>query len=133
MLSLFPQLLVYSFFAPTLLRITAACIFFYLVIFHTRNRKEVAREISVLSYPVAIWVSSLFILIEFGVGLLLLIGLLTQLAALIGIIICLKIVLIKRGLRHISPLSHLTYILLIITCLSLLISGAGAIAIDLPL
>ncbi len=133
MLNPFPHLLVFSFFAPTLLRLAVAGVFFYLAIFHLKNHKTVAREISVIDYSVALWLSGLFTLVEGAVAVFLLVGFLTQIAALVGAIICLKIFFIKRGLRHISPLSHLAYILLAIICLSLLMTGAGAFAFDVPL
>jgi len=133
MLTPFPQLLIFGFYAPTILRIVAAGIFLYLGMSHFKHKKEVAHEISMLPHTVAVWGTAVFIIVEFAIAILLFLGLWTQIAALIGLIICLKIFLIKKGLRHLSPLSHISYILLGAVCLSLLFSGAGAIAMDLPL
>ncbi len=109
MLNPFPQLLVFGFYAPTLLRLVAAGVFFYLGVSHFKYKKEVAHEISILPHAVAVWGTGIFIVVEFAIAVLLFLGLWTQIAALIGLIICLKIFLIKKGLRHLSPLSHLSY------------------------
>ena len=133
MLNVFPQLLVFNFFAPALLRIVAAGTFFYLAFFHFSNRKAVTQELSLFPHAAANTMAGIFALVECAVAVLLLLGLWTQIAALIGFIICLKIVFIRKGLHHISPLSHLSYLLLATICLSLLCTGAGAIAFDIPL
>ena len=98
-----------------------------------QHRKETAQELSILSYETAVLATGLFILVELLVALGLLLGFYTQVAAILGVIICLKVLLVKRGLRHVSPLSHLGYALLALICLSLLFTGAGAFAFDLPL
>jgi uncharacterized membrane protein YphA (DoxX/SURF4 family) len=133
MLTLFPHLLVFSFFAPTLLRLMAACTFLYMAWLHFAKRAETAKEISIVSYEVAVWATGIFLLLEVAVGVGLFLGLYTQLAALVGLIMCLKIVWVRKGLHHLSPLSHLSYIMLGVICLSLLLTGAGAMAFDLPL
>lgn len=133
MLNPFPQLLVFGFFAPTLLRIAAACVFFYLAYWHFKNKKEVAHELSVLSHEMAVWLVGLYILIELAVGAGLLLGFWTQIAALVGLVISVKILLLKRSLHAMAPLSRAAYLLLGIICLSLIASGAGGFAIDLPL
>ncbi len=133
MLNPFPHLLVYSFFAPTLLRIAVACVFAYLAVFHFRHRREVASEVSMLSAGVAIWIIGLYIAIEAMTALGLFLGYDTQIAALVGAILSLKLLLLRPSLRHVAPLSRLTYALVGVICLSLLVLGAGAVAFDLPL
>lgn len=133
MLNPLPQLLVFSFFAPTLLRITAACVFFYLMVSHYRNRSAAAKELTFLTHEMARIAIGVYIVVEALVGAGLLAGYYTQIAAIVGFVITLKILVIRRGLHHIAPLSRLSYVLLGIVCLSLLFTGAGALALDLPL
>lgn len=130
----FSNLLTYQLFAPAILRLAAACVFFYLAYRHFKHKKEVAHELSVLSHEVAVWVLGLYMLIEIAVGIGLLIGFWTQLTAIVGAIICAKNLLLKRSLQNLVPLSKITYILLGAICLSIMLTGAGILfAIDLPL
>ncbi len=133
MLNLFPQFLNYSFFAPFVLRVAVAFVFFFLGSLHVRYRADVARELSLFNHQIARWAAHAFGVIEYVIAVALLFGFETQLAALFGLVVCLKVVLIKRGLRHISPLSHLTYVLVMVVCVSLLMTGAGAFALDVRL
>lgn len=133
MLNPFPQLLVFSFFAPTVLRIAAACVFFYLAYSHFGNRSAAAKELAFLTHKVARAVMGLYILVEALAGLSLLLGYWTQIGALVGLVISLKILLIRRSFHHLAPLSRLAYVLLAVICFSLALSGAGAVAFDLPL
>jgi uncharacterized membrane protein YphA (DoxX/SURF4 family) len=134
MLNPFPSLLVLTFFAPTLLRLTAAGVFFYLAWFHSKHHSDAIDELTpILSRRMAKIILPLYILIESVVALGLLFGFWTQVAALVGFIICIKILLIRRGLRALVPLSSSTYVLVAVICLSLLLTGAGAYAFDLPL
>ncbi|MBI2482469.1 MAG: hypothetical protein HYV76_02835 [Candidatus Vogelbacteria bacterium] len=115
MLSLFPYLLDYSFFAPTLLRVAIALL---ILVGSTRSFKQ--RKVVALS------------VIKISASILLLIGLLTQLAALV---LVLAIVFEiwqakKRGDGHF----HLHYHLLKLAVLvALLLLGPGAWAFDWPL
>lgn len=66
-------------------------------------------------------------------GLALLIGFLTQVAALVGMCITLLLLYARKRYSVIAEESAACYVLIIAMCLSLLLSGAGAIAIDIPL
>jgi uncharacterized membrane protein YphA (DoxX/SURF4 family) len=57
----------------------------------------------------------------------------TQAAAIVGMIIALKYLCLGRSYENIRPLARSSYILLFIICLTLLISGAGPLGMDLPL
>ena len=134
MLNPFPSLLVYAFFAPAILRLGVAVMFFYLSWFHFKHRADVGAELApILSHGVVKIILPLYILLEILVGLGLFLGFWTQIAALIGLIICLKILIVRRSLRGLGPLSHATYALVALICFSLLFLGAGAYAFDLPL
>lgn len=109
MLSILPQLLDYQFYAPTLLRVALGAIFLihgYPKLFDTRLR---------------------FLgLLESVAGVLLVIGLFTQAAALALAIELLIIILWFKRRRELD-------FILLIMALALLVLGSGAWAFDLPL
>ena len=129
----FPDLLTYALLAPLILRVTAAAFFAYLATHHFRNKKTAAPELSILNQHTAVFALGVYALIEALVAIGLFLGFYTQIAALVGLVVCLKVLFLRRGLHHLAPLTRSTYILLGIICLSLLFTGAGAFAFDLPL
>lgn len=132
MLSLFPQLLFLGPVSATLLRIAAGAIFLYLAYFHYQNRRPAAHELGQL-VGVSMPLLYLYALIELLVAASLILGLWTQLSAVIGFGIALKIIFVRNRLKELKPLSTLSYALLALICLSLMFTGAGALAFDLPL
>ena len=137
MLNTFPHLLVLGFYAPTLLRIAAAGVLFYLAYFYITHREEIGRApfpfVGSLGPRIAWFIAAVAGLI--GAGLFF--GYYTQIMALLGMAGMLKYVVYRRFFPHLMalrfPLSTSTMLLFFIICLSLLISGAGALAYDLPL
>jgi len=71
--------------------------------------------------------------VEIVVALLLIVGLFTQIAALLGIVIALKMLWFGETYPRFIHHEKATYLLLLVILLSLLVTGAGAFAIDLPL
>jgi len=132
MLSLFPQILFLSPLAATLLRITAGLVFAYLAYFHFGNRRAGADELSKLVGGASV-ILFIYCIIELVLAACLIVGFGMQLAALVGFIIALKMLLIRRSLRELKPISALSYALLAVICLSLVVTGAGVFAVDLPL
>lgn len=120
-----------SFYSIALLRLTAAGVFFYLVWFHYVRRKEVGQELAAFSKGPSV-AAQLFALIEVVVAVALLIGFWTQIAALVGMVLCLKAYALKRNLPSLAPLSRSTYLLLFAISLFLLVNGAGPFAFDIP-
>jgi len=116
MLSLFPALLSFSFFAPLLLRIGAGLAF--LIVGNRRMRDPVSPGPKYL------------IALEWLIGALLIVGLFTQGAALVGILLILALKMFKQETYGGNTLAGT---LLLFVCFSLLATGAGAFAIDLPL
>ncbi len=111
MLSIFPELLFLSLFAPFILRVTLAVLF------------GLASWARFKKGPLALSVA------EALVAILILIGAWTQLAALaalalLGIYLC---------FRSHAPYTRSTLLLALPIAFSLLITGAGAFAFDLPL
>ncbi|MDZ4226458.1 MAG: DoxX family membrane protein [Patescibacteria group bacterium] len=132
MLNPFPDLLVLGFFAPTLIRVAAAALFLYAGYIHWQRREAIAN----VSFPIVgrgEWIAWLSIVFHLAVGAMLFFGYYTQIAALLGLVGSLKGVVLGKSYAQVFVYSRATYILLAAICASLLFSGAGAFAFDLPL
>ncbi len=136
MLNPFPTLLYLTFFAPTLLRIAAAVVFFYLA-YHTLRRKD---AIAAARFPLGLtgsWIVWLAVLAELLIAVCLFAGLYTQWAAILAALGALKALAYRRLWPELSllvfPISSGTSFLLLVISLSLIITGAGAFAFDIPL
>ncbi len=133
MLNPFPTLLIYGVIAPLLIRVTLGALLLYLSAEHFRSRHEIARLVSTLIGKLSKGTGWYLAGIELIIGAALVVGLYTQIAAIIVIVLSLKCLVVKKNLKALSPLSHSTYLLMIVMALSLMLSGAGAFAFDLPL
>jgi len=132
MLNPFPQLLDFAFFAPLLLRVAVAVVLFYVAYQQYRNRDKIAK----LPLPIVgrnSWWCAVSIIFHTVVGALLLFGYYTQIAALLAIVGCIKGLWLNHRHPSVVILPNSAVILLLVICLSLLLTGAGALAIDLPL
>ncbi len=119
MLSLFPHVLSYQLVAPILLRLTLGCILIiwaYPRFRDSHNPRLVIRGV-----------------IEAVLGILLVIGLFTQLAALISIIYFAILLIDKIKTKAFFTSGVNYYFLLFIISISLFLTGAGKIAFDMPL
>lgn len=132
MLNTFPDLLVFGFFAPTILRIAVAASFAYLAYSAWAGRERIA-HIALPLVGKQPWVPT-FSAVVYGVlALMLFAGYYTQVAALIGALATVKGLVLDHRYPEAFPFSRSTYTLLAVICLSLLFTGAGAFAYDLPL
>lgn len=132
MLNSFPHLLVLGFFAPTLLRAAIACLFFYASYTAYKHRDAAAH----LRFPLigeASWAGGFTVLMYAVIGLMLLFGAYTQIAALLAGLTSIKGLLFCKRFGPLFPYPRSTYVLILVICLSLLVTGAGAMAFDLPL
>lgn len=132
MLNPFPDLLNYGIFAPTLLRIGVGVVF----LFGAYAQYSRFRELAHLELPLvgrAPWAITLSIAAHLAIGVMLFVGCYTQIAALLGALGGLKGVVYAKKYPRLFPLCRLEYAFVILICLSLLLSGAGALAYDLPL
>ncbi len=132
MLNTFPQLLVLGFFAPTLLRIAAACVFAMLAYKHWHNVEHIAQT----RFPLVgsgAWIPWVAVIVEGIVALCLLLGYHTQISAIVGLLAALKYAFWAGKYPSYFVLSRTAALLLAVVCLSLMLSGAGALAFDLPL
>ncbi len=132
MLNPFPDLLMFGFFGPTVLRIVAALVFVYLAYAHFHNKTAIAR----IKFPVlqgGMWVAWAAIVVELLVAAGLFFGYYTQYVALVGILGALKHMVWRNSYPVFFILPRTTSILLVAILLSLLVTGAGALAFDIPL
>ena len=114
MLSLFPQLLFLPPFSAFLIRIALAAVFGYSAATRIRSDRTLLKVFGAVDGVIAV---------------MLLAGIYTQLAAIVGAL-CTVYWLIKSD---VSPLPKSTVALALIMCLSLVVTGAGPFAFDLPL
>ena len=137
MLNIFPDLLTYSFFAPTLLRVAAAGVMFALAYKYYRTRGALAHARFPVIGVAGAWVVWWIIALTGALGAALLVGYYTQIAALVGLAGGLKYTVYRKFYPDLVsvrfPLSQGTLVLFCVICLSLLLTGAGALALDLPL
>jgi uncharacterized membrane protein YphA (DoxX/SURF4 family) len=122
-----------SLFAYFLLRVAVGGCLILIGYRHLKGAQVLARDIKprfpLFNTPLAF----LFGATELVVGLMIFLGFSTQYAALIGMIMCFKVIVLYRRLAHPLLPSRMFYGLLFATLLSLFITGAGALAFDLPL
>ncbi len=134
MLNPFPDLLAFSFFAPLFLRVGLGVVFFdfgrhtlgagraqHGALFEALGLKAHARYVTTLGT------------VEIIAALMLVFGVYTQIAALATLALSLVAYYLKgKHGAHIEHRRHLFFLTAVLS-LSLLLSGAGAIAFDLPL
>jgi uncharacterized membrane protein YkgB len=126
MFSVFPAMLVYYLFGAFVLRMAAAITLFYFTKEHVSlARKSETQKLKYTSYILAA--------IEVVLGVLLFIGLYTQVAALAGMLIAVTLKVLSFTKSPLASYGKVTYFLLFMVCFSLLFLGAGAFAFDLPL
>ncbi len=133
MLNPFPELLVYGILAPFIIRVALGSALLYLGIEHYRGRVAIAELLNPLMGKLARGAGGGLGLIEVLCGVALIVGAWTQVAALLACALTLKPLLLRAHLRGLSPYSPGMYMLLFVMALSLLVSGAGAFAFDIPL
>jgi uncharacterized membrane protein YphA (DoxX/SURF4 family) len=118
MLSLFPSLLSLGLIGPFLLRIVLAIVVLHFAYVHIEKRQRI---------PV------IFGSIQAVAGLLLAIGLFTQVAALI-LVIMFGLLMVKQIVNKAFLSDGVNYyLLLFVIALSLILTGPGAFAFDYPL
>jgi len=132
--SLFPNLLDYSFLATGVLRITVGIIFlsfWYYGFTHAREiRTQFFEKLKLRPAKVFFWITSA---IEGVAGLFFVIGYCTQAVALVMGSLMLLTSFIKHHKPTVLPKNTTEfYVLLSVVCFTLVFLGAGAFAVDLP-
>lgn len=134
MLNTFPELLTFSLLAPLILRATIGFIILnlgYLKLTKEKVRWEASFE--ALGIRQKDLVLKIFALIEIIGGLALILGAYTQIAALVFVIIIFIELFIEQKEETLLVRDITFYLLMFAIALSLLFSGAGFFAFDLPL
>ncbi len=122
----FPFLLDFSFFAPLLLRLTLG-IYVLAIGFSAKHKADV--EIPVELSPLHVAYRALFI----AAGISLIIGIYTQIGAIVVVVLLMIAGISDKRARITTELNRAELSLLLVIALSLMITGAGAFALDLPL
>ena len=114
-LSLFPHLLTYGLLAPMLLRISVGLLRLFAGIERYKKGHRISSILSIIS------------------SILIIIGLYTQIAAIAAIVLIFFDYYTEKKISHISKEKNALTILMIAILLSLLFTGPGFLAFDLPL
>lgn len=134
MLNPFPDLLTYGLLAPFILRVVVGLIFVNLGVLVFKNEKERWLDsLSVLKIPNPKIVLKILGAVEIAGGIMLILGFYTQVAALVLALLTFAETYTEYKDPLILKRNFVFYIMLLAITLSLLLSGAGAFAIDLPL
>jgi putative oxidoreductase len=134
MLNPFPDLLTYSTFGPFVLRLVLGLIFIDLGVLKFRAEKQSwINTFKSLSLKPAEHLVTLYAVLEILGGILLVLGLWTQVAALAFVIFTGIELYIEWTEGAVLKRNITFYVLLFVIALSLLVTGAGAFAFDLPL
>lgn len=134
MLNPFPELLVYSMIAPFFLRIIVGFIFIDLgVLLFKGEKQRWILSLQTLGVPNPNLVVKILGIVEVAGGIALLLGAYTQIAALVLALLTFIETYIEYKNPEVIKRTFVFYALIFVITLSLLFSGAGAFAIDLPL
>ncbi len=124
MLNPFPDLLALGFVAPTLLRLAVALSFGAMAWAHYARRSELT------GFGMWLWPA---IALEVAITISLALGMYAQLGALGALVLSIACAVYAKKYPRAVPYCRGEYILLAIISFSLMLSGAGAFAQDLPL
>ena len=134
MLNPFPELLMYSFVGPFILRVLLGFIFIDLGFLKFRSEKDRwTASFETLGLRPADLFVPLYALLQIIGGVFLLAGLWTQVAALSFVIFSGIELYVEWQAREILKRDMVFYLLIFAISLSLLLTGAGAYAIDIQL
>lgn len=133
MLNTFPSLLFLSFFAPMILRLALGLTLVWFAYEHFIKKGSPTLCIfDLLDVSKSRFVYLLHALLYFISGIFITIGLYTQIFAILATLL-LFVSLLGKFMGKEMSYGKIVYFLLIVISLSLIISGAGAFAFDLPM
>lgn len=118
--------------AYLLLRFFVGSILVYLGISHYKHRAELKNVLVLSWFPYGTCATYGIVIGELIIGSLLILGAHTQYAALAVMAMSFKMLIMRNWFVHPSIPSKIFYFLLLGASLSLFITGAGALAFDLP-
>lgn len=132
MLSIFPDLLIYSSLGIALIRIMLGFLGVYLAFKILSKKDLVIQFVESLKFPfafIAPWVLIVLFLITGGSMIL---GIYTQIACIVLAYLFLKLLVIDLWSNRIIGFDFIVYIVFILISLSFLFLGSGAFSFDLP-
>lgn len=133
MLSIFPDLLTYNLLGITIIRVVLGLMAMYLGLKLLKKRQALIDYITLIKMPfakIAPWL--IFVTLELA-GIFMLVGLYTQVAAIVLAFLFLKVLFIDTVTNKSVGYNNIVYLAFIFISLSFLFLGAGAFAFDLPL
>ena len=133
MLMTFPEFLFLAPLVGTLLRLVVGLSLLYIAYVQLKRRDEIGQMSLPIIGPAGAGLVTVAASFKAIVGLALIIGYATQLAALLALALCLKQFIYAKRYPRAVPLCRVDYFYLIVMCISLFLMGAGAFAFDLPL
>jgi len=134
MLSIFPELLPYSFIGIAIVRITIGLVLFYIGLMTLGVKKtSYENEMKMKDFPFSKVVPLSFGIAEITIGLFLIVGFLTQLMILLAVYIFLNLIFIEKFVGRVFDYPNIFYIALILMSISILFLGPGAYSVDLPI
>lgn len=120
-------------FAYTILRVVVGVVLIYLGLSHVRRRAELAPRFSFSFFPFGTFFAWYLAVVELVAGTLFILGLYTQIGALLSFLLSLKFIMMHKKFGGTHVPGRLFYVLLLGASLSLFITGAGFFAFDLPI
>ena len=134
MLNTFPELLTYSTLGPFVLRAVAGLIFIDLGLLKFKaERSRWLTSLDTLKLRPAPYILNIYAAIQIVAGIMILIGIWTQIAAVVLAVITGIELIIEWKAHEILRRDFIFYLLIFTITLSLVLTGAGAFAVDLPL
>ncbi len=115
-----------------ILRIIVGLVWLDLALRHKTEANQIATYLHIPFFPWSKTAVFLIVTTELLIGGLFILGLATQIAAAISVVWCLKLLFFRRYFTSPSFPDNRTTILLLAIGLCLFITGAGALAFDLP-
>lgn len=120
-------------FGYAILRIVVGFVWVLLAHHHRQEAPRLRESLHLPLFPWPKLAITMIVVTEFVIGFLFVIGLFTQIAALLSILWCLKLLVLRRYFLDSSFPDTRTTILLLTIGITLFITGAGALAFDLPI
>lgn len=120
-------------FAYVLLRVALGIIFLYLGLSHVKHRQELRYVFTLPILPFGLFFTWYIALAELIIGSLFIAGLYTQIAALLAVLYTSKLLVMYKRFSHPLLPTKMSLFLLLVSSISLLITGAGPFAFDLPI
>jgi uncharacterized membrane protein YphA (DoxX/SURF4 family) len=131
--NIFPELFNFSLISPIILRVVLGIIFLNLGILKlTTEKKGWLFSLNLLGLKPAGFFLYLLSLVEIAGGIFLIAGAYTQLVALVLAVISIGELFVEYREESVLKRDLVFYLLLATICLSLLLTGAGLFAVDIP-